>query len=333
MACRYEATAPTTQRAREQVERAIGSRGRPDEAPFAELEQLVPGAAGYYYDRGALVIVVADSARDGEAGPALMSLVQRGKVRLPKFLGGVPTIRTTRGRYSFSQLAAWRDSAFVAFTSTVHPALVSLGIRASRNRVAIGIAPGTSQALRDDLLHELQRYGVPPAVVVFNEEERGDHAAVASLPKRAAALFVARFPLDWTPLQLIAGHRVRMVEVPGDCSIGAIIRHNGAIGFLTASHCTTERWGADTTHAALYPGGPNIAQEIHDPDDWMCGIHTCRGTDASFFGTTSTTSAVAMRVGVIAKPDSLWGKSYLDDDLWIVTQEEQDNVIENQPVD
>lgn len=276
---------------------------------------------------------MTDSAADDRAASAVGHLMASGRIPaapgLPLPVGG----RVVRGKYTFGQLAAWRDVTFQHITSLPRHEVASLDLDEKANTVTIGVTSLASKGDRDDLIANLVRLGIPERALRLQEDTRGNTVG------RSALLVTAReawSDVRQPPLEMIGGHQVYIVG-HGNCTIGFVARRNGVAGFVTASHCTTNQFGADSDSVSYVEGAAVIAKELHDPDDYECGIHSgCRGSDAAFFGPTSATENPPMAVGLIANPISYpltqGGFVYSDQGYWIVVSEEANNGYVGMPV-
>jgi len=131
-------------------------RVRPEEAPFEALSRAAPSSAGFYLDSvGHLVVVVKDAKDDESARSAGNSMLGDGRV--VDHRARTASVRIQRGRYSFAELAAYRDMIFDRILGAV-AGVLSLDLTEHANRVTVGLA--NNSQLRAALPGMLTELGV-----------------------------------------------------------------------------------------------------------------------------------------------------------------------------
>jgi len=147
-----------------------GRRERPEEAIFADLERRVPGTAGFFLDtEGKVIVVVRDVSREAESITAIKDLL-RSDATFSASSTSNRAITTTRGQYSFSQLAEWRNIAFDRVLASI-AGVTSLDLAEQLNRIAIGLSRAHYSRLRTALPAQLAEFGVDTFAVSFREHD------------------------------------------------------------------------------------------------------------------------------------------------------------------
>ncbi|GIW53350.1 MAG: hypothetical protein KatS3mg081_2705 [Gemmatimonadales bacterium] len=222
-------------------------------------------------------------------GPLLRAALRQAFARhVPGTAFGNVVVRI--GAYAFDSLASWRDRLLDPILDI--DGVTSLDLDEERNRLVIGVS---SQSARPAVLRELSRREVPPSAVVVEAEEEAamllpDEASVPSEATNGCPSIESLCRPLWAGLQI--GRRK-----PGDpqkffeCTIGLIATIDGVRVFITASHCSTDKWSLDNTiQNQPYPLSSGdvlrIGGEWRDPNAPGCGflgIANCRYSDASAF--------------------------------------------------
>ncbi|HET7322132.1 MAG TPA: hypothetical protein VFI96_06530, partial [Longimicrobiaceae bacterium] len=132
---------------------------RPDEARLAHFAALIPGFGGLSYGPdGELLVYLTDLAQSKAAEAALAQLADNSHAGGPK--SGTITIR--QGRYDFFQLQGWRDHLTDPLLNI--PGVASLDLDEGENRLTVGLADPSAQALAQEKLRE---FGIPLEAVAF----------------------------------------------------------------------------------------------------------------------------------------------------------------------
>jgi hypothetical protein len=299
---------------------------RPEEQAFADLEALAPLTAGFYFDSDTLVVVTNIQTAE-RAKAALAHLAARG------FNGRriVPShISVREARFTFSQLAAWRD---IIFTNLLGSAgITSLDLNERENRVVIGIRPAQAAELRTTLPPRIAALGINPEAVIYRE------VADLNLQVRTTAAPIVPERISHTADTVVGGLRVglsRSYGNPVSCTLGFVAGRGGERGYVTASHCTELLFDVDNSEMSQASGARAIGHEVTDPEGWTCGIffHECRVSDGSFF---TTYEGIPSARGLIARPASK-GTGTLDWDqsnpYFMITEVENNNMWSGDPVD
>lgn len=239
----------------------------PSEVETARIEQAAPGFAGWYRNADGQAVV-----RVKAGGDAAAALAQVGRVLDAQAAGrgARPTTRVQTARYSFLELARFRE----VLRARLPRGVLSIDIVETRNVVHLGAA---------------------------------DEAAVRRISAAAAALGVPAAAVEVqveAPVQLYAtlndhlrpirgGNSVRWRnDLPCTQSFNARIA-DGTAGFLTASHCTRTAYGPDATPAVFHQPSIltgssfwQVGTEHRDPSFFTGGIcpafERCRWSDAAF---------------------------------------------------
>jgi hypothetical protein len=252
----------------EEPEQAEAPDVRGLEARFAEIEREVPGFGGYFFAAdGAVAAYVAEPG----SAPAARALLARVLAeRLPAARDRrTGELRVLEGRYSFSQLAAWRDRLVALLPM---PGVVYVDADEASNRVRIGLVEdGSRVRVRDAAF----RLGVPPAALVIS--------AGRSL-RPLLRLTDAAGPL------VPGGYRLSFASGPStavQCSLGFNVLAWKDAGYVTAAHCSRVQGQVEGT-VHQQPGAPELlGTEAADPPLFQGGAcpraRRCRYSDAARF--------------------------------------------------
>jgi hypothetical protein len=271
---------------------------REEEAELHQLAAEVPGFGGYYFDEnGETVAFVTDLARADQARAAVQARLARNPVA-PR--GGRVLVR--QGRYTFPELAAWRDRITGPVVDI--EGVESVDANEGRNRVVIGISSPAAQRGVEQLLAE---HRVPREAVVMEAEEE---LSLQMAPEEdLAASFGGEF-LSSVIRPLRGGIQIgrwtnRSTGKWSRCTLGAIVRRSGYNLFLTASHCSQKSWEDDV--GAHYQPMPDIydydliGNEYDDKRGSSCGFmspNVCRYSDATLI---RINSSIGDELGRIAR--------------------------------
>ena len=287
---------------------------RAEEALFATLSGMVSSAAGFYFKTdGDLVVYVRDSAQFEAARAAMLQLASTHGLQGPR--GGAAHVLVRLARYTFGDLAAWRDSVF-AHAQAIE-GIRTLDLDEEQNRVRIGILPESILAATQQLRNLLPALGVDTgAVVTYAAKPPVDEVNAFADP-------AAEIGAPWDTLA--AGQRFESHHTEGwkPCTVGFVADRNSGSGvervWVSGSHCTDIKFKLDGSEARMTSqNGRNIGYEIVDPEGYTCHVFAgiCRGSDASVFSSTGPSQR-----GLIAKPALLnsvgaeWSSTYLATDL------------------
>ncbi|MHB1312243.1 MAG: hypothetical protein ACYC3L_09520, partial [Gemmatimonadaceae bacterium] len=97
---------------------------------------------------------------------------------------------------------------------------------------------------------------------------------------------------------LAGGLQIVRYGTTDGCTLGFVAQRNGVLGFVTASHCTSDFYGMDYSQFTQTPPSPIIGQESVDPASYQCGLIQCRGSDAAFI---ASSLQLPMTVGKILR--------------------------------
>ena len=235
------------------------------ESRFAEVSRRVDGFGGYFYAAdGVLTAYVTDPATEPAARAILASIAAERRPSGHERRDG--QLRILQGRYSFPQLAEWRDRLVPLL---LMPGVVFVDADEASNRVRIGLVEdGSRVRVRDAAF----RLGVPPAALVISAER--SLRPLTGLADAAGPVVPGGYRLSFA----------RGASVAVQCSMGFNVAGGG---YVTASHCTRVQGREEgTTHHQ--PAGPGVlGTEVSDPPMFMGGAcpegRRCRYSDAARF--------------------------------------------------
>ncbi len=236
---------------------------------LVQMGRKVPGFGGMFYDEQGYPTVYLREPGSVVALSALKSLGEE--------------VRVLRGDFEFEQLIQWKQALRPALAL---PGVVFLDADEARNRVVIGIDATQGKSLdRDRLGKELAARGVPAAAVVYQEVQPfRELAGSADVDKAGTRTNILK-----TLRPVPGGVQLTYPNPPliFFCTIGFNAYLDGAFGFVTNSHCSTERGVVD--HGRYSQGDQDsatLATEIADPPyftDPPCPTgRKCRYSDSAF---------------------------------------------------
>lgn len=240
---------------------------------LVQMGRAVPGFGGLFYDAEGYPNVYL---RDTKAAPALSALKSWGKGE----------VRVLQGRYDFAQLVEWKRALRPDVLG--QPGVVFLDADETRNRIVIGIDGSQAKSLDTGGLDKaLATRGVPREAVLYQavpaiHELKGVWTGQVKKPATSTILDTAR-PVP-------GGVQIIFLDLPLAfiCTDGFNAYLDGALGFVTNSHCTKTRGTVDGTTYTQGNDffGATIATEVADPDyftgDPCPNGYKCRFSDSSF---------------------------------------------------
>lgn len=245
------------------------------ERHFRDLAAEIPGFAGTYLDRnGTLVIALTrDERREQARERVLDRLAASGRNRAALAGRG---IRFSVVRYSFEQLAAWREAIVDDVLDL--PSASLLDLDEVENRLVIGVEGGTPDAA---VLQILARAGIPSSAVSFE-------AASPVVPAQSS--YYDNTYLTGRVRPLMGG----TVIAPKDCTGGVTAIWQGQQVLLTNSHCSASvdqldsGWWSQPNYPANYD---NLGTEVWDTYGWDCKVtfynwKRCRHADLAAYSVT-----------------------------------------------
>jgi hypothetical protein len=197
---------------------------------LAAINDMMPGFGGMFLDEAGTptVYVTADRA---------------GLYR--KAFGG--TVRVIDGQWEFRQLLRWRSD----LRALLHaPGVVLLDADETKNRVRVGVAPGTSHAARRMIEARLRGLGVPDGAVVFDETEPIHPLVTLS---DAFSPVPGGVEIHWSNFLCTLGFNIRRGDATDACY------------FVTNDHCTDVQGTVTGTIYRQPVFGVQIAEEVYDP--------------------------------------------------------------------
>lgn len=264
---------------------------RPNERDLANAAASIPGLAGIQMDNdGNLVVLTVGEVDQGNASQVALDLLRRTGRPLTTTSGRPVTVKFRKVRYSFEQLAGWRDALLLPVMEGARADFLDLD--EDRNAVVIGVKTEEARRYAEAVLSTLQ-YPADAFIV--------EHTAGASE--------IADLTVRWRPL--MGGIRFgRLDQNMGlnSCTLGIPVIWNSQRGFLTASHCTRWRNTPDFEPAwQPWYASSSIGTEIFDRSGSSCGSfnsRNCRHADVAMFGLQTLDSLpgeVGFSVGRIAR--------------------------------
>jgi len=242
------------------------------DARLARIADAVPGFAGFYFEDGALNVVMTAAAQSGSAA-AVRSSLGRELRALGIDLDAQP-FRVHVGQYDFRELHTMHTAATGLLSI---PTVVFTDADEVRNQITVGVENEATAATVEA------------------------QVAMLGLPEGAVNIVLT------DPIELMQGLRDRVRPVAGGlqinfpgfiCTLGFNVRspnRPNVHGFVTNSHCTNNQWqfnpAAPTPYAqpsgvATCPAGDNcIGYEAHDAPGTTGGAcpagRLCRNSDAA----------------------------------------------------
>lgn len=187
--------------------------------------QRIPGFAGLYYDL---------------EGKLNVNLVGSHGVDAARRHFG-PDVRLRHADYSFAQLQGWRNRVReVLRLSNV----VYVDLDEQRNRIVVVIDELSSPSARDEVVRELNSYGLPPGLIVVETKEAAKEAALLTDDIRPQPGGVE---IDASP--------------SGVCTLGFNVSFEAGQGFVTCAHCTSIRGEVNDDYVGW-------GVEVRDPSYW-----------------------------------------------------------------
>lgn len=250
--------------------------GRSIDDRFAEVGRAAPGFGGMFLGAGVLNVYLVDHAQRDAARRAIEAVF--GADAVPA--GGV---RFLGADYSFNQLKAWQQRADALFELS---GVVTTDVDEATNRVAVGVETNSAA---EAVARELARGGIPAEAVRIDVV--GQIHALATLRDKVRPL--------------VGGLQIRFDGFLCTLSYNATHGTQGD-GFVTNSHCTTNRGTVDGT---LYyqpldqVADQFIGTEVLDPPFFQrtngCPRgKLCRWSDSAY---ASRASGVSATRGTLAK--------------------------------
>lgn len=225
----------------------LAAPARSADAVLADLNAKLPGFGGLFTD--------ADGVPTVYVTPDRAPLFR-------KAFGG--EIRVIEGRWEFRQLLGWRASMRDLLSA---PGVVLLDADEAKNRVRIGVAPGTSATTRKLLQARMRGLGVPAGAVVIEETEPMRPLLTLS---NAFSPVPGGVEIHWSNFL---------------CTLGFNVIRGDSCYFVTNDHCTDVQ-GVSTGTIYMQPVfGVQIGQEVLDPPFFTGGPcpagRICRYSDAA----------------------------------------------------
>ena len=266
------------------VSAPLPERPNPVDDELVRMGKAIPGFGGMFYDAEGYPTVYL---RDPGAKSALSAL---------KSLGS--GVRVLPGDYEFGQLVTWKRALRPLLGQ---PGVVYLDADEASNRVVVGIDPSfqAKSRVREGLDKALESRGVPRAAVVYRETGSFKEAVgvmrVEDLEKKKPA--TANLQGSVRPIP--GGVQVSFIKLPYIyfCTDAVNAYLGGAFGFVTNSHCTTDRGKVDgTRYSQGDPYSAELATEIADPAYLVGGDcpanRKCRYSDSAFAQYDGNSTAV-----------------------------------------
>jgi hypothetical protein len=268
---------------------------RADEAPFRDLALEYPGFAGIERDAAGKVVILGVDAAQFEAVRGRLESRLRSRAIISPASPSATGFRAVK--FSFAQLAAWRDS--LAPHLFALDGWLRLDLNESENRIDIDVDYRNRNA-RSRVQTLLSTFGVPLGAVLITQGSPVER-------NQGATRLVERM----RPLR--AGSGIGPGDQVARCSVGAIASWGSDDVLLTAGHCTERDWGLDPSQLFLtqpYPvPATAFGPELFDRAGVVCGIlnlDNCRMADVSAYSLAQLDVAAgethAYEIGRIARP-------------------------------
>ena len=254
--CLDDPTVPREPRVDASVIAARQGAVRSAEQIFADLAQVSPSSAGFYFDEDGQAVVVV---RDPNENAAARSFVL-DRLASRRFAGLPPLTNVVfqEGEYSFSELSFWRDQIFESVFLGME-GVTTLDLNEKENRIDIGLDPD-SRGLEGEVRQILGELGIDQNAVQFLSL-RPTHSvalnAAVSLPST----------LSGSVDTIVGGIKVDHRASPG-CTAGFTATQGGTDILVGASHCSPTFYGLDSSEYWQPDSLPGryIGYEEDDPD-------------------------------------------------------------------
>jgi hypothetical protein len=245
------------------------------EGMYAKIAKDIPEFAGMYIDKDTLYINIANKTDTLQV--ASRSEVEQvfGEDLLTEY-----NIAYRNVEYGFGQLKEWYGPFLQAISSVEGVTLIT--IDEQNNRLKVGIEDFGRKA---DVEEAVAKNGVPLDAIKVVQNN----------------YFVPNATLNDLTRPLLGG--LRITYGASACTLGFGGNRSGTLGFVTASHCTTNMGQNDGT--VFNQGGDYIGTEssTSDPAFFTGGAcpsgKYCRYSDSAFINKSSSDT---MSIGKIAKP-------------------------------
>lgn len=264
---------------------------RDGEQLFRALAKVAPSSAGFYYDDGGTIIVRVKDPGDDLASTSFISeLLNRNPGLSPgggrRYLG----IRVERAEYSFVELSAVRDEVSDELLGKV-AGVFSVDLDERNNRIAVA-TEASDAAASSKASRVLALKAIDPRLIRFEAKQgspfRTDFAAPTTLQSPSTD-------------PLAGGLQIVRYGTSTGCTLGFVAQRNSVLGFVTASHCTSDFLWVDYSQFTQTPPSPIIGTETVDAPAYWCGAIKCRGSDAAFI---ESSLQLPMTVGKILRTTS-----------------------------
>jgi hypothetical protein len=289
-------------------------RPMPGERHFYRLAEQIPGFGGYFFDdSGNLIAYVTSLTQADVARAALQGELGAARRSAHTEAAGPPQLEIRQARFSFLQLAGWRDALSAQGFAQV-AGMHFIDLRETENRIAVAVTDGGAAAAVRSLAAVV---GVPSEVldVTVRPMERD-------------------FALSLTDMvtPFAGGLKITQYESGNQCSMG----FNTYTGhyFVTASHCT-RAVGPDYSSGGLahffQPSNVGtyayVGTESNDPStftnaqDVSCPVNDrCRWSDAAIIAYPSGVGPGADGMGKIYRVTNTTGSKEIDGTLLIIDE-------------
>jgi hypothetical protein len=259
---------------------------RQEEQAFADFELSEPGSAGFYLaPSGELVLMLSDPTTVSRASVVARRLVNRGPHGRSML---ARRIVARHARFSFSQLAHWRDAIL---KNRFSAQITFLDLDERENRVVIGLKSDRARTGDAQLRSQVLLLGIDTAAILIRDSDGLAPNSGPTLPLPFGSNITAQQDT------IVAGLKC---WVAGQCTIGIVADRDGVRGFVTTSHSTDKQWELDGGGSPMdQPFDRAIADnETYDPGPYTCGFNECRISDAVWFASRSD---IPSQRGLIAR--------------------------------
>lgn len=240
---------------------------------FLRMAEEFPGFGGLYHD---------------ENGTPHVFLTDMSQ--LPRLKVFNEDIQAHPGEFDFRELSKWRQSLMGLMR---RPGVVFLDVDETRNRVVLGVEPGSPAANARAMEREIEGLGVPSRAVEIVETDpifprQTVQSTIRPVPGGVEIGFLGQFACTYG---------VTLLDSAG--------RHH----FLTNSHCSRTQCAADGTVYTQNFFGPRIGQEVFDPACFVGGPcpggRRCRYSDVLVARCDSNALCQRFHIAVTVAPLNL----------------------------
>lgn len=283
----------------------------PGELHFFQLAAQIPGFGGHFFDDSGTLQAYVTNLEHASVARAVLQEALRG-VRSGRQAASsdVPNVVIRQARFSFEQLATWRDALSAQGFARV-PGMHAIDLRESRNRIEVDVTDGESATA-------VRRLATDLGVL-----EQALHVNVRPAERDFAALTDQVSPLA-------GGLKITQFESGDVCTLG--FNTFSGTKFVTASHCTRVV-GSDYPSPVHFhqpmSTGAYIGDEYSDPatftnaSDATCPVgENCRWSDAAIISYPSAVAPGSPGMGKIYRVADQSGSKQIVGTLLVTAEDD-----------